>query len=167
MYLRWNPLHISYPLGIPISLKYHQTSSPPTNNSGLHNFNSPPIVFYKTPFHHESNPAVGASKLVGDSDRWGAPFGLGGSGSLRRLCNEPYDLGDLDNRQRHISNWYLGWNGARWICGRGVGLTVGGGFVYVGGKNVLPWVKGVRVGMKKTLGGVVSKISKFNTSFVV
>lgn len=22
-----------------------------------------------------------------------------------RLCNEPYDLGDLDNRQRHISNW--------------------------------------------------------------
>lgn len=22
-----------------------------------------------------------------------------------RLCNEPYDLGDLQNRQRHISNW--------------------------------------------------------------
>lgn len=22
-----------------------------------------------------------------------------------RLCNEPYDLGDLENRQRHISNW--------------------------------------------------------------
>ena len=27
-----------------------------------------------------------------------------------RLCNEPYDLGDLQNRQRHISNWPPGWS---------------------------------------------------------
>ncbi|CAJ1436580.1 unnamed protein product [Effrenium voratum] len=28
-----------------------------------------------------------------------------------RLCNEPYDLGDLANRQRHISNWSVNKNG--------------------------------------------------------
>ena len=29
-----------------------------------------------------------------------------------RLCNEPYDLGDLANRQRHISNWCPACKGA-------------------------------------------------------
>lgn len=28
-----------------------------------------------------------------------------------RLCNEPYDLGDLANRQRHISNWAINRHG--------------------------------------------------------
>jgi hypothetical protein len=40
----------------------------------------------------------------------------------RRLCNEPYDLGDLQNRQRHISNWRLGF---RW---RDNGYSLVGGF---------------------------------------
>merc|ERR1719453_1935321 len=28
-----------------------------------------------------------------------------------RLCNEPFDLGDLANRQRHISNWTVNKHG--------------------------------------------------------
>merc|ERR1719331_881213 len=28
-----------------------------------------------------------------------------------RLCNEPFDLGDLSNRQRHISNWTVNKHG--------------------------------------------------------
>lgn len=44
MYLRWNPLHISYPLSIPMP-KYHQTSSPPTKKAPII-FQLPPKCFF-------------------------------------------------------------------------------------------------------------------------
>lgn len=40
-----------------------------------------------------------------------------------RLCNEPYDLGDLANRQRHISNWSVNKHGKHVATGAVASLS--------------------------------------------